>query len=701
MPISFAEIIKNIPNESMYSSKGGTPYLNISPNNTSVRDSFTREDYEYFRRDEQKAINIKDVIRDCNKAYDDVGLIRNVIDLMADFAVKGISIVHPNKSIERFYKKWFKKINGVERSERFLNLFYRTGNVFVKRSSFKPKESFIKQMKSIAKPDLKQDPSPEDVLPEGEIPIKYTFLNPSSIELASEELSSFLGKDHNIYAIKLPPTLVNKVKNPETELDKQLLSKIPEDIKKSIKEDGIVVLDPNKIVVYFYKKDDWKAWATPMLRPILKELQVLEKLKLADIAALDGAISSIRVWKLGDLKGQTPILPSETEIIKLAEILNNNIGGGVMDLVWGPALELVETSTEVHKFLGSEKYISTLNDIYAGLGIPPTLTGSSVEPGFTNNFISLKTLIERLNYGREMLKDFWEKECKIVQKSMKFKRAAKIKFDDLLTDEAAQKRLLIDMWDRNIITDETFREMMGFDHEIEEARSRKQEKSRKNPKASPFHNPQAELNIVRQFISTNLYAPSEFGIELQPRKEGELTPIEILDKQGRDVGDDSKPKGQPGQGRPPGVKDKNKRKKKEVRPRTSAFIQIFGYAEDTQNKIASVINDAYIGNLGKKNLRELTDLETKELEDIKFRLLNSFKFGEVVNKASIMDKLNSHPESFSAQKTVLQKSISEFINKHDKEPTIDIVRRFNSIIYAIFQEKNETNISDDGFPQVS
>ena len=67
------------------------------------------------------------------QAYDKVGIIRNVIDLMSDFASQGLTLVHPNKTIEKFYRKWFNQVNGVDRSERFLNYLYRTGNVVVKR----------------------------------------------------------------------------------------------------------------------------------------------------------------------------------------------------------------------------------------------------------------------------------------------------------------------------------------------------------------------------------------------------------------------------------------------------------------------------------------------------------------------------------------------------------------------------------------
>ena len=63
------------------------------------------------------------------EAYDKVGIIRNVIDLMGDFGSQGINIVHENKSVESFYKQWFKRIEGKERSERFLNILYLIKNL--------------------------------------------------------------------------------------------------------------------------------------------------------------------------------------------------------------------------------------------------------------------------------------------------------------------------------------------------------------------------------------------------------------------------------------------------------------------------------------------------------------------------------------------------------------------------------------------
>ena len=196
---------------------------------------------------------------------------------------------------------------------------------------------------------------------------------------------------------------------------------------------------------------------------------MLEKMRLADLSALDGAISNIRLWTLGSLDHK--ILPTRDGVNKLRNILASNVGGGTMELVWGPDLKYTESNSQVYKFLGSEKYQSVLNSIYAGLGVPPTLTGiASNGGGFNNNFISLKTLVELLQYGRDQLTKFWTKELELVRRSMGFRKPAHIIYDQMiLSDEAAEKNLLIQLADRSIISHETildrFKEIPDVDIE--------------------------------------------------------------------------------------------------------------------------------------------------------------------------------------------------------------------------------------------
>ena len=79
-------------------------FLDIETNR-SVRPGFKSQDYYAFRPDEQIPRQAKRAIKMCMDAYDKVCIIRNVIDLMGDFGSQGISLVHENKSAERFFNQ--------------------------------------------------------------------------------------------------------------------------------------------------------------------------------------------------------------------------------------------------------------------------------------------------------------------------------------------------------------------------------------------------------------------------------------------------------------------------------------------------------------------------------------------------------------------------------------------------------------------
>ena len=92
-------------------------FLDVEPNR-SVKTHFGKNDYYAFRPNEEVPRKSKSIIKMSMDAYDKVGIIRNIIDLMGDFGSQGINIVHENKSAEKFIRQWFKKVSGKERSEQ-------------------------------------------------------------------------------------------------------------------------------------------------------------------------------------------------------------------------------------------------------------------------------------------------------------------------------------------------------------------------------------------------------------------------------------------------------------------------------------------------------------------------------------------------------------------------------------------------------
>ena len=599
-------------------------FLDIETNR-SVRPGFKSQDYYAFRPDEQIPRQAKRAIKMCMDAYDKVGIVRNVIDLMGDFGCQGIDIVHENKSVEKFLKQWWKKIGGKERSERFLNNLYKTGQVFIYKSYTQLTPEITKYVKSLGSDITLEVPQIEQSV----VPWRYNFFNPLTVDVKNGEINLFLGRKN--YQLQANSFFDNFK---DGAIPAKVLETLPVNVKNAIKNgERKIPLDPDRLSVFYYKKDDWQQWAHPLVYAILDDIIMLEKMRLADLSALDGAISNIRLWTLGSLDHK--ILPNKTAINKLRNILASNVGGGTMELVWGPELSYTESNSQVYKFLGSEKYQSVLNSIYAGLGVPPTLTGMAGQSGgFTNNFISLKTLVERLQYGRDQLTKFWEKELEFVRKAMGFRKAAHVVYDQMsLSDESSEKQLLIQLADRDIISHETVLERFKEVPEVEKVRLKREDKARDAdkapPKASPFHNANHKNDLEKM----------EKQSEINDKKQESKQPA----PEKRPLNDN---------GRPPFKIDEEPRKQRVDTPKSQpGLAEMFIWASNTFDSL-SCVSKAYLGTKEKTNMRQLTKAEAIELESIKIDVLLNLEPLSDVDDKSIFNALsitNKSSASFKRQ----------------------------------------------------
>lgn len=653
--------------------------------NTSVREGFSRTDYEYFRPGEATPKTQKAIMAACIEAYYKVGIVQNIIDLMSEFASKGLRIVHPNKSVENFYRNWFEQIHGEERSERFINNLFKCGNVVVKRTTAKLKKNRIEDFRRTIASDIELDP--EYKLDNKNIPWTYVFINPMNVDVLNEDLALFTGKTQ--YAVNVSKDVANLINAPTNTDELGIVNSLPSNVLKSLRGGSTrIILDSDELRVYHRKKDDWQTWAYPMTYAILDDLITLEKLKLADIAALDGAISHIRLWKLGSLEHQ--ILPTDAAIAKLADILLNNIGSGSMDLIWGPDIELKETSTDIYRFLGSEKYAPTLSAIYAGLGIPASLTGGTGSQGFTNNFMSLKTMIERLNYVRSILLDFWTYELRLVQKAFGFTQPAKIIFDNMdLSDEASEKSIWLQLFDRDIISLETLREKLGQANEVEDYRIereyKKRDKKKIPPKAGAFVDGQPELTLKKIALQNGSATPSQVGLDLEKPKPGEIAMIQKMG--GKTL--EPNISGQPGQGRPLNSNDKKKRKQKKVGVTTkgssSEFVRMSLWAYNTQDRIGELCSPFILSHFNKKSLRNLNDAETSTATRLKYMILYAMEPYSEINIDKINEIINQGLFVYSKIDTMNQKIVSRFVEKNNREPNFEELKQIYSYTYTIFK----------------
>lgn len=614
-----------------------TTYTNQYPN-ISVREEFNRDDYDGFRPSEALPRNPKDSMRVCDQAYWNIGLVYNVVNLMSDFGSKGAAPAHEAVVWDKLFKEWWKLVEGPIVSERFLNYFFRKGNVIVKRQTAKLSTAELEKLhKGVAAADI--EPAQLPKAEKGVIPYKYDFLDPNAVEVIGDPAEVlYSGKIE--YGIRVPFGVKRK--------DKSKVSSVGYNA-------DLEPLDMSKIRHFHYKKDDWQLWAYPMIHPILDNLGMIEKLRLADLAALDGAISHIRVWQLGDLEAK--IFPKQAAMDRLAELLMGGHGGATLDLIWGPDLKLTETNTEAYKFLGFDKYVPHMNAIYEGLGIPPSLTGSQSASGMTNNHVSLRTLIERLSYGRMMLAAFWNYEFKLFQMAVQASKNAYLVFDRInIADDSSEKALLIQLLDRNVLSDEAVQKAYGEIPELERTRIKREEKARgskKKPrKSGPF-----KYDVDDELTTKQM--------ELQAQAKKAAT------------------KGQPQKGRPINSKDKEKRKKKVVKPITGKASLLLMFGKLAQDKIADVVNPIYLKMCGRANMRQLTEEESESLEKLKFGLLlNTIPFAKDSLTADNIKAAIKADWDVNVAAMNLYEKLSEKMLASNGCITIENKRQLQVIVYA-------------------
>jgi hypothetical protein len=653
----------------------GNTFRNVSNPNISVREGFDRRDYDFFRPGEAIPTRDVDIIGACMQAYDRIGIVRNTVDMMSEFACQGIDLVHPNPRIEKFFKEWFNKINGKERTERILNMLFRTANVIIKRSTARLSDDDAALLQRGHAADTKPDiPRPAKPM---EIPWEYTIYNPLSVDVYGAELAPFLGAKYFRYGIRISEIVAKRLKKPTIDMEQMVNSRVPREVLDLARQGGkLIPLDPNKTIALYYKRDDWQVWARPMTFAILEDLMMLRKMKLADLAALDGAVSHIRLWKLGSLDHR--ILPTEAAIARLADMLMNNVGGGSIDLIWGPELTLSETSTDISKFLGEEKYRPILNNIFAGLGIPPGLTGLPASQGFGNNFVSLQTLVERLQYGRDILARFWTNEIRIVQQAMGFRLPAQVVFDQqTLTDEASMQRLLIDMADRGLISEEAVQERFSLIPEIERVRIRRETRMRRDGnmpfRPGPFVTDTQEA-VKKIFAQNGAMSPPDFGID--------ATPADSIEQGGSAPVD--RPKGQPGQGRPDGSMDTQPRKRREMKPAQAEYAEAFVWADSAHRQVCEITQPAYLKSIGKKNLREASSEEIAALEEFRFAVLCQFTVGEEVTKKKIKEILTKLIKIPEPVRELHRQTLARFLATKGSVPTAEERRKIEASVYVTY-----------------
>lgn len=400
---------------------------------TNIREGLLPYDYS------GDGVNVRDTIELCQKAYANISIFRNAIDIMAEFSNSPIYLEGENDRSKKFIEGWMKKIGIWKIKDQYFREYYRSGNIFMYRVDGKfNTEDLLKLNYVYASQTLKP----------GEIPVKYILLNP--YDIVADKSTAF---QDGVYQKVLSDYELERLRNPKTEEDKKVFDSLSPEIKQQIKngswsKDGLKIeLDPEKIIYSFYKKQDYEPFAIPFGFPVLDDINWKLELKKIDQAICRTVENVILLITMGAEPDKGGVNPNNLKAMQ--ELFKNESVGRALIADYTTKAQFI--IPDLNKVLGSEKYKIVNEDIKEGL--QNVIVGSEK---FSNTQVKAEIFLERLKESRNsFLNDFLQPQIKEVCRNMGLKSYPTAKFEEIdIKDEVQFQRVITRLLEIGILTPE-------------------------------------------------------------------------------------------------------------------------------------------------------------------------------------------------------------------------------------------------------
>ncbi len=383
-------------------------------------------------------INVRDTIELCQKAYANVAIFRNAIDIMAEFSNSEIFLDGGSRKSRDFITAWFKKIKLWKLTDQYFREYYRSGNIFFYKIDGKfNTEDFIKMTKTYGSVSVNK------------IPIKYILLNP--FDIVARRTTGY--ETTGVYAKVLSEYEIERLKNPKNDYDREVYEGLPKNIKDNFKMNGYqpdgakIELEPERLRYSFYKKQDYEPFAVPFGYSVLEDINMKLEFKKIDQAIVRTIENVILLITMGNEPSKGGI--NHNNLAAMQELFRNESVGRVLVSDYTTKAEFV--IPDMNKILGYEKYRIVNEDIKEGL--QNIIVGSEK---YSNTAVKAEIFLERLKESREaFLNDFLQPEIKQVCKNMGFRNYPTARFKEVDTKDSTQtQRVATRLMELGLITPE-------------------------------------------------------------------------------------------------------------------------------------------------------------------------------------------------------------------------------------------------------
>jgi hypothetical protein len=387
-------------------------------------------------------LDVRDAIILCQKAYYNVGIFRNTIDLMTEFSDSQIYLTGGSQKSREFFEAYFKKINLASFQDQFFREYYRSGNVFTYRFDtsltseqlLKITQTFGSKLKSIA-----QDGSVK-------LPARYTIINPADIYVGGTVNYAF-----NVYYKLLSDYELERLRDPKTDEDIEVYNNLPQDVKDKIKSKNnsyiLVPLDKSKLAAVFYKKQDYEPLSIPMGFPVLDDINWKLEMKKMDMAVTRTMQQAVLLVTMGDTPDKGGV--NQKNLQAMQQLFENQSIGRVLIADYTTKAQFV--IPDIGNLIGPQKYEVVDRDIQIGLN--NILIGNEK---FANTSIKVQVFVQRLKQAREVfINEFLIPEIRRMSKDIGFKNFPTPTFQDIdIKDDVQYSRIYNRLVELGVLTAE-------------------------------------------------------------------------------------------------------------------------------------------------------------------------------------------------------------------------------------------------------
>jgi hypothetical protein len=429
-------------------SEGGTPMRRNASSTIERTNRFTNIDtglipfrYSTYVKN-LSTLDVRDAVILCQKAYYNVAIFRNTIDLMTEFSCSPIYLTGGSQKSREFFEAYFRKLNLTSFQDQFFREYYRSGNVFIFRFDTTLDSSQISKITQVFGSKLSSIAEDGSI----KIPARYTIINPGDVYV-----SGAINYSMNIYYKLLSNYELERLRDPKTDEDREVYDSLQDNVKEQIKNKGnsyiLIPLDSKKLAAVFYKKQDYEPLSIPMGFPVLDDINWKLEMKKMDMAITRTMQQAILLVTMGAEPEKGGI--NQKNLQAMQQLFENQSVGRVLIADYTTKAEFV--IPDIGNLIGPEKYEVVDRDIQIGLN--NILIGSEK---FANQSIKVQVFIERLKQAREaFLNEFLVPEIRRISKDLGFKNFPVPSFEEVnLQDDAQYSRIYNRLIELGVLTPE-------------------------------------------------------------------------------------------------------------------------------------------------------------------------------------------------------------------------------------------------------